>query len=132
MGVCDVEGKCEQALLTLDCIEELEKKYPDKDFSFVLGSDLLPGLLWWEPGERQKRLLSKRFLVISRPGYEIEKRMVDGEIPSWANPKEWPEGFAAGKSPDNFQTVTSSAIGTDIVSQNLSSSEIRKRFCQDT
>merc|ERR1719253_2318493 len=61
----------------------------------------------------------------------MEKRMVEEAIPSWANPKTWPEGFEAGKLSDNFQSVTTSAIGTEIVSQNLSSSEIRKRFCQE-
>jgi nicotinate (nicotinamide) nucleotide adenylyltransferase len=129
LRVSDVEMPFEMALQTLDCIEELEKQYPDKDFIFVLGSDLLPGLLWWckEP-ERQKRLLSKRFLVINRPGYEIEKRMT--EIPSWVSPKKWPDGFAAGKLPENFDTLVESAIGTEIVSQNLSSSEIRLRFSE--
>merc|ERR1712113_192908 len=93
----------------------------------VLGSDLLPELFWWckEP-EKQKRFLKKKFLVIERPGYEIEKRM--GEIPFWVNPRKWPEGFEGGKLPDNFQKLKKSAIGTDIVSQNLSSSEIRKRY----
>mmetsp|Transcript_15585 Transcript_15585/g.17320 ORF Transcript_15585/g.17320 Transcript_15585/m.17320 type:complete len:114 (+) Transcript_15585:284-625(+) len=45
-----------------------EEKYPNCEFYFVLGSDLLPGFKRWEKGELM--IEEFKFVIIPREGYE--------------------------------------------------------------
>merc|ERR1739848_250909 len=80
----DLEVKEEQAMATYDLLVSLRDKYPDKEFSFVIGSDWLqPGtdLREWtskdpETGEQivtgHKLVSEFEFLVVNRPGYDVD------------------------------------------------------------
>ena len=51
-------------------LKQLEEKYKDEniDFYWILGSDLIPGLITWDEG--QKFIDETKFVVIERKGYE--------------------------------------------------------------
>ena len=49
-------------------MEKLEKQYPTNDFYFIIGSDLLPGLVNWDEGERFIKECG--FVVFERKGHE--------------------------------------------------------------
>lgn len=52
----------------------LRKEYPDKDFFFIGGTDLLPGLPFWDEG---KALLEEiNFLLILRTGYPLKPELL--------------------------------------------------------
>ena len=97
-----------QALATFHLMKKLAASYPDKTFSFVIGADLIGTLKSWPaPGvpDAGERLWNEvNFLVMERPGYAI------------------PEGL-----PPNFALLTPAA-GTTIVTEEVSSSEIRRRI----
>lgn len=115
--VSDIEVHEEEALATYDLLQALRKKYPDTDFSFVIGTDWLqPGTdlrLWTskcpETGKQivtgDKLVSEFDFLVIRRPGYDVEDvtaygpRMKELQMPS----------------------------GIHLMEGNLSSTEVRKR-----
>jgi len=106
--VCDIEMAEEQALSTYHLMKRLKQDYPDKDFCFVLGADLLDSLKAWDaPGvpDAGVRLWNEcNFLVLDRPGYEIPDNL-----------------------PPNFIELTALA-GSKIVTEEVSSSEIRRRI----
>lgn len=106
--VCDIEMPEEQALSTYHLMQRLKQDYPGKDFSFVLGADLLDSLKAWDaPGvpDAGVRLWNEcNFLVLDRPGYEIPDNL-----------------------PPNFIQLTALA-GSTIVTEEVSSSEIRRRI----
>ena len=52
----------------------LEKQYPDKDFFFIGGTDLLSSLPFWDEG---KTLLEEiKFLLILRTGYPLKTELL--------------------------------------------------------
>lgn len=108
--VSDIEMPEESALSTYHLMQRLKQDYPDKEFMFVIGADLIDSLKsWGAPGvpDAGVRLWNEcRFLVLGRPGYEV------------------PESL-----PANFTQLTAAA-GTTIVTEEVSSSEIRRRIAK--
>lgn len=106
--VCDIEGPEPQALATYHLMQRLKLEYPSKDFLFVLGADLLSEIRsWTAPGvmDAGERLWSEgSFLLMERPGYDI--------------PKDLPANF----------TILTGGENTSIVTEDTSSSEIRRRI----
>eukprot|EP01065_Artemidia_motanka_P038304 TRINITY_DN4714_c5_g1_i1.p1 TRINITY_DN4714_c5_g1~~TRINITY_DN4714_c5_g1_i1.p1 ORF type:complete len:524 (+),score=91.69 TRINITY_DN4714_c5_g1_i1:71-1573(+) len=111
--VSDVELHVPQALATYDMLCQLRQQHPEYRFYFVIGSDWLTrgtDLRDWESKEGRtghKLVQEFDFLVIRRPGYEIEgelsdfgPRMTELELPH----------------------------GMNFVESNLSSTEIRRRI----
>eukprot|EP00929_Paragymnodinium_shiwhaense_P013775 TRINITY_DN121625_c0_g1_i1.p1 TRINITY_DN121625_c0_g1~~TRINITY_DN121625_c0_g1_i1.p1 ORF type:complete len:606 (-),score=123.62 TRINITY_DN121625_c0_g1_i1:146-1963(-) len=113
----DFEVMEPEAFATYDSLTGLSKKYPHLEFSFVIGTDWLqPGtdLREWtskcpKTGEQivtgDKLIAEYDFLVIQRPGYDVEDMKTFG--PRMLR-LEMPEGVA-------------------LMQGNLSSTEIRKR-----
>jgi len=105
--VCDIEMLEDEALSTYHLMKKLREDYPDKDFMFVLGADLIGSLKQWDaPGvpDAGVRLWNEcNFLVLDRPGYDMPEM------------------------PANFQRLTA-ITGTKIVTEEVSSSEIRRRI----
>jgi len=54
---------------TIELMELLKKKYPEHQFSFLIGSDNLVGLKRW--GRWQELITNFEFLIYKRPGYTI-------------------------------------------------------------
>ena len=69
--VCDIEMPEKQALSTYHLMKRLQQDYPGKEFSFVLGADLLESLKAWDaPGvpDAGVRLWNEcSFIVLDRP-----------------------------------------------------------------
>lgn len=115
--VSDVEVLEKEALATYDTLCALRENDPDSDFSFVIGSDWLQAgadLRQWtskDPvtGEQivtgHKLVKEFDFLVIPRPGYDVEDLSVFGDRMRWLVMPE----------------------GVNMLEGNLSSTEIRKR-----
>jgi len=103
--VCDIEMLEDRAMATYDLMQKLHMEYPDKEFSFVIGSDLWADLGSWDQGKRMWWLLLEcRWLVFNRPNHEMPKEL-----------------------PKNFQAITPLG-GTTLAHQELSSKEIRTRI----
>jgi len=103
--VCDIEMLEDKALVCYDLMHRLMEEYPDKEFSFVIGSDLYTGLKDWDEGARLEWLLDEcKWLVFDRPGFDM--------------PVEVPPNF----------TMVNAMKGCTLASQELSSSEIRRRI----
>mmetsp|Transcript_28666 Transcript_28666/g.56322 ORF Transcript_28666/g.56322 Transcript_28666/m.56322 type:complete len:229 (+) Transcript_28666:52-738(+) len=105
--VNEIEAALPAALSTFHLMEQLQKSHPDYSFHFVIGTDLISTLKTWDaPGvENAGQLLWEKcnFLVLPRPGYEIPEKL-----------------------PSNFRQIAA-LPGLSIMSDNLSSSEIRAR-----
>jgi len=106
--VCDMEMMEERALSTYHLMLRLKREYPYKTFRFCIGADLVPTLKSWDaPGvpDAGERLYNEcAFLVMERPGYPM--------------PKDLPSNF----------TILTPVQGTTIVTEEVSSSEIRRRI----
>ena len=107
--VVDLETRLPAALPTYELLRQLKAAAPGNDYLFVVGTDLVGGLRGWENGE--KLVAENDFIVISRPGYEIE-----GPLPPNCMLLQAPGGPA----------------GSTVVADNLSSSEVRKRLATRT
>lgn len=102
--VSDIELDEPKALPTWDLMQKIKRDRPDLQPVFVIGSDLVNDLKSWDEGERL--WAEESFIVINRPGYELANR----ELPPHATRLEPPgNGFV-------------------LASQELSSSEVRKRL----
>jgi len=108
--VCDIEMAETQALSTYHLMQRLRAEYPSKSFHFVLGADLLSQLKTWDaPGvpDAGERLWNEcDFILMERPGYDIPADL-----------------------PSNFRLLAS-ANGETLVTEETSSSEIRRRIVQ--
>mmetsp|Transcript_131533 Transcript_131533/g.281174 ORF Transcript_131533/g.281174 Transcript_131533/m.281174 type:complete len:590 (+) Transcript_131533:52-1821(+) len=129
--VSRVECFSEQAFYTYDLLCTLRKDYPMCDFKFIIGSDWLqPGTdlaTWtsanhdWKPGDPEdqkaivtghKLLVEFDFLVIKRPGYEVQPTADDPTGLRRFGPRlHWLEMQA----------------GQNFIEGNLSSTEVRQR-----
>ena len=49
-------------------LEMLREKYTDLEFNFIMGSDLMPGIIEWDDGD--KFLNEYGFICFERVGYE--------------------------------------------------------------
>jgi len=118
--VCDEEMHMPRNIPTIILMRRLKDKYPSLDFSFVVGSDLIPTLHEWDaPGldghwdeiQNAGRIFmsENHFLVIDRPGEHEE---------------------ANGPLGTNFEMIAPAleARGSRLTETLLSSSEVRRRM----
>mmetsp|Transcript_15630 Transcript_15630/g.45696 ORF Transcript_15630/g.45696 Transcript_15630/m.45696 type:complete len:231 (-) Transcript_15630:57-749(-) len=103
--VSDIELKEEKALPTWNLLQKLKKERTDIVPLFVIGSDLVPTLKSWDEGERL--WAEENFIIIDRPGYELND---------------------AAQYPPNSTKLEPPGKAFTLASQELSSSEIRKRL----
>lgn len=69
--VCDIEVFEKQSIPTYFCIKKLEEKFPDYDFFWVIGTDLVDTLKDWDEGEKLWNECG--FLLYPRVGYEAKE-----------------------------------------------------------
>lgn len=65
---CDVETARPGASYTVDTLRELRRRYPEDDFIYIIGADVLNSLGQWRGIDEIARLT--RFAVIGRPGWD--------------------------------------------------------------
>ena len=117
--VCDEEIHQPRNVPSLILMRRLKANHPNFDFSFVVGSDLIPTLHEWDapamPGfwdgvkQAGKVFMAEcNFLVIERPGSDIDEHSL----------------------PPNFQLIAHAlkARGSQLTETYLSSSEVRNRM----
>jgi nicotinic acid mononucleotide adenylyltransferase len=108
LKVTSHEVKGDGPMATYDSLVWLRENNPDCDFSFVVGSDWLqPGtdIRTWESKEGvtgDKLLNEFDFLVLKRPGYEVEDLSAFGPRFTWM------------ELPHHFQLIESSGSSTEI------------------
>lgn len=78
--VCDDEIRRGGVSYTCDTLAELEEKYPEHEFYWAIGSDLLEELSQWK---NCQELYLKNFVVIFRPYVAIERAL----LAPFKNPK---------------------------------------------
>ena len=54
-------------------LKDLEKKFPDKEFVFIIGSDLIDGLYSWD--ESEKLASEFKFIIIKRDNYPLNQNV---------------------------------------------------------
>ncbi|RXK81019.1 nicotinate (nicotinamide) nucleotide adenylyltransferase [Filimonas effusa] len=71
--VSDVEFKLPKPSYTIDTLTYLHEKYPQNDFSVVMGSDSFQNLPKWKNFETLVR--DYKFIVYNRPGYKVSDNL---------------------------------------------------------
>eukprot|EP00933_Yihiella_yeosuensis_P083035 TRINITY_DN97115_c0_g1_i1.p1 TRINITY_DN97115_c0_g1~~TRINITY_DN97115_c0_g1_i1.p1 ORF type:complete len:259 (-),score=48.72 TRINITY_DN97115_c0_g1_i1:362-1138(-) len=132
--VSDIDTRRDQAAFTYDLLSNLQAEYPNYRFMFVIGSDWLQPdtniASWtslnkdWKPGmpESEKEIVTGdkllkefEFLVVKRPGYDVEPTAEDASGLKKFGPRlSW----------------LSMPAEMTFIEGNLSSTEIRKRAVQ--
>lgn len=72
---CDVELSMPQPSYTINTIDLLAQRHPDRDFAIVMGGDNLAGLPKWREAERL--INGRRFIVYPRPGETTDTSVVE-------------------------------------------------------
>lgn len=67
----DAEIRNGETIPTYDLMKQFESNYPEYDFAFVVGSDLIEGMPKWNKGLLLLKQIS--FYIFQRPGYHLEK-----------------------------------------------------------
>lgn len=57
-----------ESIPTFYLLEQYQKAHPDHEFWFVMGTDLVEGLHWWDEGDRL--INETKFLIFERPGFD--------------------------------------------------------------
>lgn len=70
MLACDIEMDMPKPSYTIDTVRALEKKYPEKEFVLILGSDSIDSINRWK--DYKDLLNSYKTLVYPRSGSDIE------------------------------------------------------------
>jgi len=109
-SVCDLELERGGISYTVDTVRELQRRHPNADFYFIVGTDALADLHQWR--EIETLLTLCRFVAIQRPGWEPEAMTAE----RLRLPPPWPERLRAAIRPGH-------AIG-------ISSTEIRARAAE--
>lgn len=94
---------------TIELMELLEKKYPQHQFSFLIGSDNLAGLKKW--GQWQKLISNFQFLIFPRSGFSTN--LVDSGL---NNPRY------------RFQTINFRLLTKTDISSTFIRDQIKKGF----
>ncbi|CAM3794165.1 nicotinate-nucleotide adenylyltransferase [Alkalicoccus chagannorensis] len=68
-SVCREEVDRSGASYTLDTIEALKQKHPDREFYFIMGADSLESFQRWDRWTELREMLP--FIVLSRPGQDM-------------------------------------------------------------
>lgn len=69
--VCDIEMSLPKPSYTIDTLETLEKKYPEKEFYLILGSDSIDTITKWK--DYKKLLSDYKILVYPREGSNFDE-----------------------------------------------------------
>jgi len=69
MMVCDIEMQMPRPSYTIDTVNELKRKYPNRTFYIILGSDSMESITKWK--EYQELLYNNKVLVYPREGSDI-------------------------------------------------------------
>jgi len=102
--VCDIEIFEKSSIPTYFCIQALEKKYPDYEFYWVIGTDLVDTLKEWDEGE--KLWNDCGFMIYPRVGYDFKE-----------------------KPPRSMMVEFKEPLGhLSILTSDFSSTEVRKRL----
>ena len=77
--VSDIEIGREQALSTYDLLGQLKEQYPEHEFYFVIGTDLVDEIQKWKSGglnnAGNKLIDENKFLVVNRPGSKWSSKL---------------------------------------------------------
>ncbi|MFP4557394.1 MAG: nicotinate (nicotinamide) nucleotide adenylyltransferase [Bacteroidales bacterium] len=68
--VCDVEMEMPRPSYTIDTLKHLNRIYPNREFSVIMGADSLASIEKWKD---YNELLKHEILVYPRVGYNLEK-----------------------------------------------------------
>jgi len=71
MMVCDIEMQMPRPSYTIDTVNELKLKYPNRTFYIILGSDSMESITKWK--EYQELLYNNKVLVYPREGSDISE-----------------------------------------------------------
>lgn len=74
--ICDIELSMPRPSFTIDTLKYLSKRYPNKKFKLVIGSDNWNAFDHWKNGD--EILEDYGVIVYPRPGKEIKNQFVDG------------------------------------------------------
>jgi len=69
--VSDIEIKRPGRSYTIDTIKEFKNKYPNDEFYFIIGSDLVKYIEAWK--DLSEIIKMVKFIAATRPGYPLEK-----------------------------------------------------------
>jgi nicotinate (nicotinamide) nucleotide adenylyltransferase len=106
--VCPIEVFENESITTPALLKRLKDQNPNKDFSFVAGSDLLSTInTWARPADDPNWYETQSFLIIPRPLYDI--------------PESW-------SSRENVEIVSSPLHDGETIATNNSSTEVRRRM----
>ncbi len=76
IGICDIELSMPRPSYTINTLDLLKRRYPQKEFRLVIGSD---NWLIFEQWRDYERILSDYgVMVYPRPGYPVSNIYVDG------------------------------------------------------
>lgn len=78
--VCDLEIRRGGRSYTIDTITTLRDEYPAAGFTFVAGADVVAALHQWHQIDRLLGLC--RFLIVTRPGYELDLDQLLTTVPA--------------------------------------------------
>merc|ERR1712032_1099099 len=70
--ICDFEVKSNKFWQSYEMLETLGAQYPENEFSFVVGTDVLDGIQNWEKGENL--LEEYEFIICKRLKYDIDSQ----------------------------------------------------------
>ncbi|MDE5628274.1 MAG: nicotinate-nucleotide adenylyltransferase [Muribaculaceae bacterium] len=76
IDICDIELSMPKPSFTINTLDLLAERYPDKRFKLIIGSDNWQIFEQWR--DWQRILNDYGVMVYLRPGYPVEKRSVDG------------------------------------------------------
>lgn len=72
----DVEFRLPRPSYTIDTLTYLSEKYPQNEFSVIIGSDSFQNIHKWK--NHEILLKNYHFIIYNRPGFEIQKDLGDG------------------------------------------------------
>lgn len=76
--VSDIDMHGEKSLPTIRVLEEMQKRFPDKEIRALMGSDNLKDIHTWD---RAEELVSKyKFLIMEREPYLVEEIFNENEL----------------------------------------------------
>ncbi len=110
IAVSRIEERLEPPSYTIQTVEALRADHPEIDFSWIIGSDLLPELPLWHRWEQLKEELE--FLVIARDG----------------SPLELPEGARVSVRHLALPNISSSTVRAELARENLDG--VRDMLCE--
>jgi nicotinate-nucleotide adenylyltransferase len=76
--VTDVEFKLPKPSYTIDTLTYLQEKYPENQFSVIMGSDSFQNISKWKNSELLLKNYS--FIIYPRPGFEVTNTLQNVEI----------------------------------------------------